>query len=278
MEPVGLAVGVAGLAGLFTSVLDAVDRVKDYKSFGRDSKVLKAQLDGHHALLERWGRDIGLDNNEFSAKHQAMLDPRTFQAAEQLLEIANTMLTSDEPETGGGNAFGGEAVGDDAVGENKISDRSEGRPIRRTTTASSNSKRARIGWMFGGKAEKTEQVRLLGKIVEQLWGLVPPRSRMERQQPEGDEKEADHGVQTAESSHLLGMDLLFPCIHYLTYVIGPHPNFDGFQEIQKMMAAMVAEQKGINAPSILWIHKLMFSVSPPRERYQRLAYGYYITQ
>lgn len=37
MEPVGLAVGVLGLAGLFSTCLEAVDKVQSYRSFGVDS-------------------------------------------------------------------------------------------------------------------------------------------------------------------------------------------------------------------------------------------------
>jgi hypothetical protein len=247
MEPVGLVVGVAGLAGLFTTVLDAVDKVKDYRSFGKDSTALKAQFNGHCALLERWGRDIGLDNNEFSANHQAMLDSTTFQAAEKLLQIANTMLTSDESE---------------GHGDRRIEDdRGMGRPIRRTTTTSSNSKRARIGWMFGGKSEKTDQVELFGRIVGQLLLLVPPEPSIERHQPAGDEKQIDPekkiglekidlGEQAIESTQIPGMTFSHPVYSRLTKHIDARPSLGEIHQIQKMMAAMVAEQKGNGTTSL----------------------------
>ncbi|KAH7129676.1 hypothetical protein B0J13DRAFT_563207 [Dactylonectria estremocensis] len=44
MEPVGLAIGAAGLAGLFSSCLEAVDKVQSYKSFKTDSHVFDAQF------------------------------------------------------------------------------------------------------------------------------------------------------------------------------------------------------------------------------------------
>jgi hypothetical protein len=44
------------------------------------------------------------------------------------------------------------------------------------------------------------------------------------------------------------------------------------------MAAMVAEQRGIQSAWLFAIYKLMLYVSPPRERDQWLASGYYITQ
>ncbi|GKT51786.1 uncharacterized protein ColSpa_11967 [Colletotrichum spaethianum] len=45
MEPVGLAVGIVGLAGLFSSCLEAVEKFDSYKNFGRDSRSLATLFD-----------------------------------------------------------------------------------------------------------------------------------------------------------------------------------------------------------------------------------------
>ncbi|KAK4077226.1 hypothetical protein Purlil1_12440 [Purpureocillium lilacinum] len=44
MEAAGLVIGVAGLAGLFNSCLEAVDKVQSYQTFGADSHVLDTRL------------------------------------------------------------------------------------------------------------------------------------------------------------------------------------------------------------------------------------------
>ncbi|KAH7151968.1 ankyrin-1 [Dactylonectria estremocensis] len=55
MEPVGLAVGIAGLAGLFSSCLEAVEKVQSYRSFGADSQVLDTQFKAEKLRFEQWG-------------------------------------------------------------------------------------------------------------------------------------------------------------------------------------------------------------------------------
>ena len=40
MEIVGLGLGIAGLAGIFTSCLDVVERVDSYRDFGVDSRAI----------------------------------------------------------------------------------------------------------------------------------------------------------------------------------------------------------------------------------------------
>lgn len=52
MEPVGLGIGVIGLAGLFTACLYVTDRAKAFKSFTFDSDALQVQFDAHRFRLE----------------------------------------------------------------------------------------------------------------------------------------------------------------------------------------------------------------------------------
>ncbi|KAK7409419.1 hypothetical protein QQX98_008380 [Neonectria punicea] len=61
METVGLVVGVAGLAGLFTSCLEAVDKVQSYQTFETDSYVLDTRFKVAKARFERWGPGVGIE-------------------------------------------------------------------------------------------------------------------------------------------------------------------------------------------------------------------------
>uniref|UniRef100_A0A8H7K4B8 Prion-inhibition and propagation HeLo domain-containing protein n=1 Tax=Bionectria ochroleuca TaxID=29856 RepID=A0A8H7K4B8_BIOOC len=92
MDPVG----IAGLGGLFASVMDAIDRAKDYRSFAADSRTLDAQFDGFGAQLAHWGKEIGIDHGQFPVDHKAKLDPQTLSAAEQLLQVAKEVLALGE--------------------------------------------------------------------------------------------------------------------------------------------------------------------------------------
>ncbi|KAJ5769021.1 hypothetical protein N7520_003580 [Penicillium odoratum] len=62
MEPVSFAVGIIGLAGLFSTCLDVLEKVDSWKDFGSDSRSLSAQLKAHRLRLERWDKAVGLEN------------------------------------------------------------------------------------------------------------------------------------------------------------------------------------------------------------------------
>ncbi|KAK7403824.1 hypothetical protein QQX98_010395 [Neonectria punicea] len=83
MEPINFAVGVIGLAGLFSSCLDAVDKVQTYRSFGSDSHVLDTRFTAAKVRLETWGRRVGFIEKALSEDHHPALDDRDIAAVVQ---------------------------------------------------------------------------------------------------------------------------------------------------------------------------------------------------
>ncbi|KAH7236530.1 ankyrin-1, partial [Fusarium tricinctum] len=76
MEAVGLAVG---LVSLFSTCLEAVQRIDSYKTAGRDSRLLRAQLNATMHLFERWGDSVGIGKGKLSDNHHPALDdPKNF--------------------------------------------------------------------------------------------------------------------------------------------------------------------------------------------------------
>lgn len=59
MEAAGFAIGLVGLAGLFSSCIEAVARAHSYKSFSRDSQALNLQFSAAKLRLETWGPAVG---------------------------------------------------------------------------------------------------------------------------------------------------------------------------------------------------------------------------
>lgn len=146
MDPVG----IASLGGLFASVMDAIDRAKDYRSFVADSKTLDAQFDGFGAQLAHWGKEIGIDHGQFPADHKARLDPQTLSAAEQLLQVAKEVLALNESSGARAKVLTGQP-----------------------SFKPASSRLQKLGWALGGKADRSKNVRLFGEIVHQLCELVP---------------------------------------------------------------------------------------------------------
>lgn len=160
MEPIGLAVGVIGLAGLFSTCLDAVDKIQTYRSFGTDSKDLQAQLTADRLRFEQWGRQVGFDNGKLSADHHSALDDsETSSAVEGLLLIVQR-ICSETDDAG--------PVGD------KLSSKAH---VQSSHRAPTESKRRKVTWSLWGKDERTEQIKLFGRLVQQLHNLVPPSEK-----------------------------------------------------------------------------------------------------
>ncbi|KAF5528825.1 ankyrin repeat domain-containing protein [Fusarium mexicanum] len=59
MDVTGLVIGVAGLAGLFTSCLEAVNIVQTYQTFRTDSRTLNTRFKVAKTLFEQWGSTRG---------------------------------------------------------------------------------------------------------------------------------------------------------------------------------------------------------------------------
>ena len=60
MEPAGLAIGVAGLASLFSACVDCFEYIQLGRQFGHDYGKCLLKLDAARLQLSRWGAAIGL--------------------------------------------------------------------------------------------------------------------------------------------------------------------------------------------------------------------------
>ncbi|KAH7124619.1 prion-inhibition and propagation-domain-containing protein [Dactylonectria macrodidyma] len=167
MEPFGLAVGIAGLAGLFSSCLEAVEKVQSYRSFGADSQVLDTQFKAEKLRFEQWGRQVGFDRGTPSADHhQALDDPDISSAVRDLLLIIDNICNAN-------GASRRPLLAGTGLAQDELFRASQAQPSR---TTPSESKRRKLAWALGGRGERTEQVNLLGRVVQQLHNLVPPDS------------------------------------------------------------------------------------------------------
>lgn len=143
MEPVGLVVGIAAL---FSTCLEAVEKVESYRSFGADSNTLGTRFQAAKVLLEQWGRSVGFEKGVLSEEHSPELDNfDTEVAVEDILRIIKTIC---HPGTHHRAAHG---------------------PIG----PSSGSKRQKLKWVLGDKQKQEEKVGLFEILVHQLCQLVP---------------------------------------------------------------------------------------------------------
>lgn len=163
MEPVGLAVGIVGLAGLFTSCLEVINKVQLYRTFSTDSQDLNAQLTGHKLRFQRWGQHAGFDQQGQLRvdHHQALNDDNVVQAVEGLLRIITRIFQEEDARAnkllGGAKQYPGAS----SVLAGALS------------ASSGQSKWEKMSWAIRGKTGRSEQVLLFGNVVQQLHDLIP---------------------------------------------------------------------------------------------------------
>ncbi|RYO99304.1 hypothetical protein DL763_001583 [Monosporascus cannonballus] len=167
MEPIGLAVGIVGLAGLFSSCLEAIEKVHSYRAFGSDSHILDAQFMAEKLCFEKWGRAVGLDQVKPGDHHHALDDPVTATAVREHLAIIQEICRTDDapPRPSAGSV----------LAQDGLFPASRPRPYH---GAPSGSRRQKLAWALRGKGERIEQVNLLRRLVQQLHNLVPPGGAM----------------------------------------------------------------------------------------------------
>lgn len=156
MEVAGLAIGIAGLAGLFSTCVEVVTKFDSWKDSGIESRAYAAQFEAHKLRLENWGKAVGISNVDgplpLSEDHNKLLDDqRTCSIVDNLLR----------------------GICDIARCENGASRKSN------TTRHSQlhvlpESTRQRVGWAFINKSRRMAQVQQISSMVDALYGLIPP--------------------------------------------------------------------------------------------------------
>lgn len=140
MEAAGLAIGVVGIAGLFNTCLDSLSRFQAYKSSTADSHILDTRFRAARARFEKWGNGVGISEGKLSPE---LNDKNT---AGVITDILNIIV---------------KAICDD------------GSVLQNEQFAGLQSRRKRLKWALGGKEDRTEQVEIFEKLVQQLYNLVP---------------------------------------------------------------------------------------------------------
>jgi hypothetical protein len=169
MEVAGLAIGIAGLAGLFTSCVDALDKLQTYKAFSGDAHRLDTQFEAERLRFRQWGHDVGLEQGQLNStgQHRALEEPATNATVCELLRIVHALC---EP---------GELVRKSSGLE--TDDKAQAQKVPST------SKRKKLAWALWGKDKRKEEVGLLKDIVDQLFNLVPPTNVGEHGQAREDQ-------------------------------------------------------------------------------------------
>lgn len=164
MDPVSFAVGIIGLAGLFSTCLDVVERFDSFKEFGIESRSISAQFEAQKLRLQRWGQAVGLQGDILMEKHSKLLDdPRTYSIVEKLLSAIQGVCTHADDLS----------LAPISPIEHRQSFRDHLWPRQVRSAAPHESKREKISWALRKKAKKMAQVGQFCSLVDNLHNLVP---------------------------------------------------------------------------------------------------------
>ena len=173
MEPVSLAVG---LVPLFTSAIDILDRVQDYKEFGADSETSLSHFEASKLKLQNWAKALGICDGKLSDAHDARLDDsRTASVVQNLLQASIRIFDKVEyqreslrlPVRQRSAGIDGWAAPADDIRHSH--------PDRQIF-----SKRSRLAWATGGKTRFERDVHNFESLVNVLSDVVPPREFEEK--------------------------------------------------------------------------------------------------
>lgn len=155
MEPAGLAVGLVGLAGLFNTCLEVVNKYDSWKSFGPDLRSLTAQFETQKIRLERWGEAVGIEPGGLSSQHNGLLDDA------RILANVKDLLSSIKETCGL----------EDNTGTATASEKFDYKDAPR------GLKRQRLNWALRNKEKRIAQLAQFSSMVDDLHNLVPVQTR-----------------------------------------------------------------------------------------------------
>ncbi|EMT72718.1 Ankyrin-3 [Fusarium odoratissimum] len=157
MEVTGLAVGVVGLAGLFSVCLDSLSRFQSYRESNFETHVLDTRFRAARARFEQWGISVGISNGRLQPDHHDGLDNKeTAALIESILQIIAKTIC-----------------------DKSILQRTHTRPRFQSGQFGglSQSRSERLKWALGGKESRNEQVDIFEKLVQQLYNLISPEEK-----------------------------------------------------------------------------------------------------
>lgn len=168
MEAAGLAIGVAGLVGLFSACLDVVEKVDSYRDFGVESDALLARFQADKIRFRQWGQDAGIDQDKLTESHNKRLDDVSVRSAiDQILRGIKGLVGEIDRSA----LFARELTGLKTTESNSI--HLTGVNLEQQQQRVS-SRRSRLGWALRGKARYLALVESFDVLVQKLYDLVPP--------------------------------------------------------------------------------------------------------
>jgi hypothetical protein len=174
MEPVSFAIGVAGLAGLFSTCLDVIEKAKLYRDFGSDHSLISTKYEADKVLFQLWAQKVGIGKlGPQDARHNHLDNPEVAPIVQRILLSIKDIFTKSDDDMSKNQLI---SEHENAFFEfGNVLDEHNAQTIGLQSGVV--SKRHRLRWAFGGKVKSLERAQLFSDMVSRLYSLVPPEDR-----------------------------------------------------------------------------------------------------
>lgn len=180
-EAIGL---LLGLAGLYSSCIDAFDQIRAARSFARDYEILSTRFDVRKARFLQWGDGVGLLCDAHDGRHPHLDSPSLRPAVERVLHCIKMLLTDTEKfqtKYGIQEEAYPEPLGDNTSMCATISSRrrdlfkaSYAQFLTRTLEIQRGTSLARkTRWAITGREDFERLISDLDRMIEDLYKLIP---------------------------------------------------------------------------------------------------------
>lgn len=187
MEAAGLAVGVVGICGLFTTCADLINHIKDAQEMGKEYGYDKNELGACLTLFKRWGEGIGVvlaadgtyKTNELTANARLnRLYGDTKQSVYRSLAAIERMLFDLK---GLENGYGLHILGEKELGQGTSTSMDETRSaasglvqtLQKLPAVYSRKSKSKLYWAIRDKQKFRHLITRLSTLVKGLQDLVP---------------------------------------------------------------------------------------------------------
>jgi len=190
IEAIGLTLGILGVASLYSTALDAIDRFSAAKSYGEDYQLFVTKANIERLRLFRWGQAVGLvrvggspqqHDSRIQQQHKLLQDPAVQGAVCELLAWAVCFFGDAEGVKKRHGVRGSKSTRGfitqssstmtsttRAMAFNHIFPRGRAGKMQKDASALSKMK-----WVFSGKRRSEKLLQELSWFVDKLHELVP---------------------------------------------------------------------------------------------------------
>lgn len=175
MEVAGLAIGIAGLAGLFSACKEAVEQVDSYRHFGSESQQIVSRFKANKFLFQRWADHVGIANNKLKDVHHSSLDNVTVASTiSSLLSSIQEILKNTEATS---STLQLELPNSNLLDPTHLPGSLQKRHTNHGPNSASVSSKNKLSWALSKKTKFSTQVEIFGLLVKDLYSVVPiPRA------------------------------------------------------------------------------------------------------